>query len=97
MKAKLDKNEKDILASYENDEWTDVPNIKGEIKKHMKYAEATLRKDKRVNIRISQKDLESIQRKALEEGIPYQTLISSLIHKFVNGNLVDKNKISIRK
>jgi len=97
MKIKLNKNEKDILASYENDEWIEVPNMKNEIKKHMNYAESTLRKDKRVNIRISQKDLESIQRKAIEEGIPYQTLISSLIHKFVNGNLVEKNKIHVRK
>ena len=97
MKIKLDKNENNLLKSYENDEWVEVPNMKNEIKKHINYAESTLRKDKRVNIRISQKDLESIQRKAIEEGIPYQTLISSLIHKFVNGNLVEKNKIQIRK
>ena len=96
MKIKLNKNEKDILASYENDEWIEVPNMKNEIKKHMNYAESTLRKDKRVNIRISQKDLESIQRKAIEEGIPYQTLLSSLIHKFVSGKLIEKNKLSIR-
>ena len=96
MKVKLDKNEKEVLTSYENDEWADVPNMKNEIKKHMKYAEATLRKDKRVNIRISQKDLESIQRKAIEDGIPYKTLLSSLIHKFVSGKLIEKNKLSIR-
>ena len=97
MKVKLDKNEKDILTSFENDEWIEVPNMTNEIKKHINYAKASLRKDKRVNIRISQKDLESIQRKAIEEGIPYQTLISSLIHKFVSGNLIDKNNINIRK
>ena len=97
MKVKLNKNEKDLLTSFENDEWIEVPNMKNEIKKHINYAKASLRKDKRVNIRISQKDLESIQRKAIEEGIPYQTLISSLIHKFVSGNLIDKNNINIRK
>ncbi len=97
MKVKLNKNEKDLLSSFENDEWIEVPNMKIEIKKHINYAKASLRKDKRVNIRISQKDLESIQRKAIEEGIPYQTLISSLIHKFVSGNLVDKNNFNIRK
>jgi predicted DNA binding CopG/RHH family protein len=59
--------------------------MKKEIKKQISYAKATLRKDKRVNIRISQRNLESIQRKAIEEGIPYQTLISSLIHKFNSG------------
>ncbi len=94
MKSKLDKYEKDVLTSYENDEWIEVPDMVNEIKKHGEYAKATNRKDKRVNIRISQKDLELIQRRALEEGIPYQTLISSLLHKFVNGRLVDKDLMS---
>ncbi len=97
MKSKLNKEEKDFLKSYENDEWVEIPNSKREMKKHVIYAKETLRKDKRVNIRISQKDLESIQRKAIEEGIPYQTLISSLIHKFVSGKLVDKHTKAIRK
>lgn len=55
MKTKLDKYENDILSSYENDEWVEVPEIKKEIKKHASYAKATIKKDKRVNIRISQK------------------------------------------
>ena len=90
MKYKLDKEEQDILNSYDNDEWVEVPDMPQEIKKHIEYAKATHKKDKRVNIRISQRDLESIQRKALEEGIPYQTLISSLIHKYINGKLIYK-------
>jgi predicted DNA binding CopG/RHH family protein len=90
MKNKSDKYEKDILDSYEKDEWVEVDDMKKEIKKHASYARSTVRKDKRVNIRISQKDLESIQRRALEEGIPYQTLISSLIHKYNTGRLVEK-------
>lgn len=90
MKKKSDKYEKDILDSYEKDEWVEVEDMKNEIKKHASFARVTLRKDKRVNIRISQKDLESIQRKALEEGIPYQTLISSLIHKYNSGRLIEK-------
>jgi len=90
MKHVLDKEEKDILESFERNEWKRIPNMKTEMKKHIEYAKATNRKDKRVNIRISSKDLESIQRKALEEGIPYQTLISSLLHKFVNGRIVEK-------
>ena len=57
--------------------------MKNEIKKHVDYAEATHRKDKRVNIRISKKDLDSLQRKALEEGILYQIFISSILHKFI--------------
>lgn len=90
MKQVLDKEEKEILESYDRGEWKRIPNMKSEIKKHIEYAKATTRKDKRVNIRISTKDLESIQRKALEEGIPYQTLISSLLHKFVSGRMVEK-------
>jgi predicted DNA binding CopG/RHH family protein len=90
MKTRLDKYEKDILDSYEKGEWVEVSDMKNAIKKHISYAKATLRKDKRVNIRISQKDLETIQRKAIEEGIPYQTLISSLIHKFNSGKLIEK-------
>ena len=97
MKAKLDKHEIDILKSYEKNEWIEIPGMKSEIKKHVSYAKATTLKDKRVNIRISLKDLESIQRKALEEGIPYQTLISSLLHKFINGKLIEKDKIIINR
>lgn len=97
MKTRLDKYEKDVLESYEKSEWVEMPNMKNEIKKHINYARATTRKDRRVNIRVSQKVLESIQRKALEEGIPYQTLISSLLHKYVNGKLIEKSKAIIRK
>ena len=96
MKYKLDKEEKDILNSFEKGEWEKIPEMDKEIKRHMEYARATHRKDKRINIRISEKDLESIQIKALEEGIPYQTLISSLIHKYITGTLVDKEKVVLR-
>jgi predicted DNA binding CopG/RHH family protein len=61
-----------------------------EIAKHVEYARAALRKDKRFNIRIMQRDLELLQRKAIEEGIPYQTLITSILHKYVNGRVVEK-------
>jgi len=92
MKYKLDEEEKDILDSFEKGEWKNVPNMGEEIKRHMEYAKATHRKDKRINIRISEKDLELIQRRALEEGIPYQTLISSLIHKYISGRLIEKER-----
>jgi predicted DNA binding CopG/RHH family protein len=58
----------------------------------MKYARNTLKKDKRLNIRISERDLNELQKKALIEGLPYQTYISSIIHKFVNGKLIEANK-----
>ena len=53
-------------------------------------AKATFKKDKRVNIRISRKDLEAIQTRVLEEGIPYQTLMASILHKYMSGRLAEK-------
>lgn len=87
---KLTSEEQDILETFEADEWRSVENPKAEISKYQEYASATYKKDKRVNIRISTKNLEAIQRKAIEEGIPYQTLISSILHKYVNGRLVEQ-------
>ena len=86
----LSNEEKDILETYEADEWQSAGNRKAEISKYQEYASATFKKDKRVNIRISTKNLEALQQKALEEGIPYQTLISSVLHKYVNGRLVEQ-------
>ncbi len=83
---KLDKEEREILKSYERGEWKSVKNFDFLKKKHMEYARAMLRKDKRLNIRISLRDLEGVQRIAVEEGIPYQTLVSSVIHKYVAGH-----------
>jgi predicted DNA binding CopG/RHH family protein len=84
---KLDPKEKEIVDSVERGEWRSIPGLKEERKRYGRYAAATFRKDRRVNIRISSKDLEAIQKRALEEGLPYQTLISSLLHKFVSGRL----------
>ena len=89
-KIKLDKEEKNILESFESGEWQSVKNVKKEIEKHQQYARATLIKDKRVNIRISSKDLEELQIIAVEDGIPYQTLMSSILHRFINGRLVER-------
>jgi len=86
----ITNEEKDILATYEADEWQSVENHKAEMTKYQEYASATFKKDKRVNIRISTKNLEALQQKALEEGIPYQTLISSVLHKYINGRLVEQ-------
>ncbi|MDI6773547.1 MAG: antitoxin [bacterium] len=85
--TKLDSKEKELLDSVERGEWRSVRGLKGERRRYGLYAAATVRKDRRVNIRISTKDLEAIQKRALEEGLPYQTLISSLLHKYVAGRL----------
>jgi predicted DNA binding CopG/RHH family protein len=82
--------EQEILASFERGEWSPVRNQKGEIARFKSAAGATLLKNKRVNIRISSRDLEGLQAKAAEEGVPYQTLMASVLHKFVSGRLVDR-------
>lgn len=91
-KVILDKEEKDILDSYERGEWRPVKNQKTEIKKLSEYAKNTLQKDKRINIRMSSKDLDQVQVIAAQEGIPYQTLISSIIHKYVSGYLLERRR-----
>ncbi len=90
MTIKLNKEEKEILDSYENDEWVSV-STELDIAKYKAAANNTFKKDKRVNIRISKTDLDLLQEKALIEGLPYQTLMSSVLHKYVTGRLKDKN------
>jgi predicted DNA binding CopG/RHH family protein len=87
---RLDLEERELLESYERDEWQSAPNLEFESDRYRGYASATFRKDKRFNISISQKDLAAIQKKALEEGIPYQTLIASILHKYLSGRLSEK-------
>lgn len=60
-------------------------------------AERTVRKDKRINIRISPRDLEAIQRRVLQEGMPYQTLVASVLHKYVSGGLIDVVASKVRE
>ncbi|MBM9549277.1 antitoxin [Leptospira sp. 201903074] len=88
--SSLSKEENDILDSYEAGEWKSIGLNSKLISNYQKAASATLAKNKRINIRLNQLDLQSIQKKAFEEGLPYQTFISSLIHKFVTGKLVEK-------
>lgn len=90
MKNKLDKEEADLLKSVEAGEWGSIKGLKREIKHSQEMARATFRKDRRVNIRISEKDLRGLQKRALEEGLPYQTLISSVLHKYLSGSLSEK-------
>ena len=79
----LDTDEKDILNAYDEGEFVSGVS-KGDIKKYREYAEYTLEKTRNINIRLSEKTLLGIKRKAVEEGIPYQTLVSSILHKYVN-------------
>jgi predicted DNA binding CopG/RHH family protein len=81
----LDKEEKDLIESFEKGEWK--PIKKKEHKVFVKAAKESIAKNKRINIRLTTKDYYTIQVKAVEEGIPYQTLISSIIHKYNKGEL----------
>ena len=86
---KFDKEEKDILDAYDKGAMkTSVPSKKEE-KKIKTMAENTFRKDRRVTIRLYDHDLKGIQKKAMEKGMPYQTMISSMIHQYVEGDLVE--------
>lgn len=79
--------EKELMQSIENDEWTSVSNF-DEIKQNlMKAAAETAIKDYRINVRISKRDVEALKTKALEDGIPYQTLVTSILYKYVTGRL----------
>jgi predicted DNA binding CopG/RHH family protein len=89
-KLNLQQDELELLASYEAEEWKSAKKVKEQKEQYRAYARATLRKDKRVNIRISEKDLLALQKRAVHQGIPYQTLISSVLHKYVNGGFTEK-------
>jgi predicted DNA binding CopG/RHH family protein len=87
MTMKIDADEKDLLESVERGEWKSAKGGKRERTRYARSAKATFRKDRRLNIRLSSKDLEAIQKRALAEGLPYQTLIASLLHKYASGRL----------
>jgi predicted DNA binding CopG/RHH family protein len=87
---KLDKEEQELLESIESGEWQSVDNLEDEIKKHKDIAKNTLKKDKRINIRLSSNDLQMLKTTAAELGMPYQTLVSSVLHQYVTGRLVPK-------
>ncbi|MDA0821419.1 MAG: antitoxin [Proteobacteria bacterium] len=85
--AKLNKEEKDIFDAFDAGELKRVRGSAREIARHKEYAEASYRKDARINIRLSSRDLRALQAKAMQEGIPYQTLVASVLHKYVDGQL----------
>jgi predicted DNA binding CopG/RHH family protein len=84
---KLDREEKELLASFERGEWTSTRTRKAEISRLGAAARTTLRKNRRINIRLSDRDVIGLQAKAAEEGMPYQTLIASVLHKYLTMSL----------
>ena len=89
-KAHFDEEELEILQALEAGSLKAVTDSSQRIKSHRAAAAATFKKDQRLNIRISSRDLKNLQARALEEGIPYQTLAASLLHKYVTGQLAEQ-------
>lgn len=87
---KLDTEEPEILEAYQTGSLKPAANAKALIKRHQAYAAANFAKDACINIRISSKGLRLIQKRALSEGLPYQTMIASLLHKYVEGRLIEQ-------
>ncbi len=87
-KRKLNPEDQEMLEAFEAGEFES--DLKDERRTQLaQLAEETIKKDKRINIRISSRDLEALQRRALEEGLPYQSLVSSVLHKYVSGSFKD--------
>ena len=93
----LTKEEQEILDSVESDEWKRISDFEQEAASYRRAAQATFRKEKRVNIRMTERDLVRLQKAAMHEGLPYQTLISSVLHKYINGRLVERSDRGSKK
>lgn len=89
--SKIDAYELEILKAFEKGKLKSVAT-KGELEKFKAAARATAIKDCRVNIRLCSIDLSDIRVRALQEGVPYQTLIASVLHKYVSGCFLDKSQ-----
>ncbi len=87
---KPDPLEADVLAAYDKGALKSTSPSKSKLAKFKAAATATFIKDRRINIRLSSPDLMDIQARALEEGIPYQTFIASVLHKYASGRLIEK-------
>ena len=87
-KKKLNREDQELLEAFESGEFES--DFKSERQAELtKLAAEAIKKDKRINIRISSRDLEALQRRAIEEGLPYQSLVSSVLHKYVSGGFKD--------
>jgi predicted DNA binding CopG/RHH family protein len=87
-KRKLNPEDQEVLEAFDAGEFES--DLKDERRTQLaQLAEETIKKDKRINIRISSRDLEALQRRAIEEGLPYQSLVSSVLHKYVSGSFKD--------
>jgi predicted DNA binding CopG/RHH family protein len=82
--------EKELIASVENEELTSVSDFNFFKKRLMQAAAETAAKDYQINVSVSKRDAEALKTKALEEGIPYQELVTSILHKYVTGRIIER-------
>ena len=90
MSDTLSAEERDILERFERGKLCSVPGVEREIESARQAARQTFNKTKRVNLRVTERDFNLAHSRAREEGIPYQTLLSSVIHKYLAGRLTEK-------
>ncbi len=90
MKYEMDDEERDILKKFELGELPSVPDVKEATEAARNAARATFNKTRRVNLRMTERDFSLAHARAREEGLPYQTLLSSVIHKYLTGRLTEK-------
>ena len=88
-KYTLDQEEQEILEAFESEKIQPLSDANEQMKQHREYAAATFKKDKRINIRLAGRDLTTIKQMAIREGIPYQTFIASILHKFADGRYTE--------
>ncbi len=84
--------ESELIHSVDAGEWSSVSDLASLKERLVKAASETALKDYRMNVRISKRDVEALKTKALEEGIPYQTLVTSILHKYVTGRIIEKKE-----
>ena len=89
----IEKHKEEILEDFEKGDFISVPNSSEEIERAKVAAHNFMKRDNRINIRVSGADLNMIRRIAVQEGLPYQTLLASVIHKFAAGRLIEKDSI----
>ncbi len=87
----LDREERELLRSYELGEWKPVANFEAEMERYREYARATLEQDRSVNVPISSSDLEVIQKLAIEEGMPFRALMSTIVHNYLAARMLDSD------
>ena len=90
MSDRMSAEEKEILERFESDELPRAPGAKREMEAARDAARNTFKKTRRVNLRVTERDFDRAHARAREEGIPYQTLLSSVIHKYLSGRLVER-------